>query len=201
MIYISLSDKIQIYERRPFTIMEFLGDLGGFLSIITFGFSSLMGPYAKARFEQEVFSQIPIKIERAQGKRLTRSQRKDQRNDFLDKMLNTEQPVLSKYDADLLNEEVDLITKISVPFKILIMDFFCSSPCCKCRRKERRKARILKQMMTSLNNRIDIRSIFNNSINLSLIIDMFLNPNQKMLFMKQASRTQTFSSETDEDWK
>ena len=61
MFELSLSDKMYIQERSPYSVNQLLGDIGGFAGAITGIISFLMNLYTPKMFEESITSQVPFK--------------------------------------------------------------------------------------------------------------------------------------------
>lgn len=156
MFEINLSDKKYIQERSPYTINQLLGDIGGFAGSVIGIVASIMGLYAPKMFQESITSQVPFKRNKSDsGSRKLSHKFKSAPSDL----------ELEKDDVDALSGGYTYTERL----KTSLLKLFCT---CFCRKD--RDAKHKARAMEFFHDSLDIQNLFNNYLNLSLLIKILM---------------------------
>ena len=178
-INIQLSDKKRQFERTVYSVIDLLGDAGGFYGAIVSVFSSIVSWYSTRMYQASISNEMPVKANGRRTKRKSSLQRK------LDSP-NWQNSSLAPDDIKILADEVKRVENNKLSF----CDSICGSVKFLCR--ERSKKQRLKKKTTELfENQLDIRSFVSVQKNLALLIWLMLTKEQRLLFWNHSGRVVT----------
>ena len=104
-----LSDIKRTYERKAYTFMTLIGDVGGFNSAVFIFPAFLLSWYNKKMFTASLYEELPVKKKKSKADSYSKLQRKIASNQSLNDGLNPD-------DINSLINEVNSVKPRIIPF-------------------------------------------------------------------------------------
>ena len=155
-----------------------MSDIGGFVDIVYLIPVSFMAAYSERMYQAQIYSEVPIKKKKKETKQ-------NQRSPILEKLAQGKYKFgqnLNHDDLQYLNDETERLYQKKPQF----WKYFCAIQ--KCRKQSLNKWRRRENALEKFEKQLDIRSFMGVHTNVSLLITLLFNEEQRVLFWHQNER-------------